>query len=1282
MVMTTTDAWKEALNKGTVPLVVHVLIEDAKHKSTGAEIDVEWVSAPSMDYSSDLFYGHGLADPVISGITTLSSSLDPIERKVQIGEITITILDSATIRDLFENYDVVGKPITIKVGATGLSISTYQFLPYWAGLVFDIIPKDGTTIDIVCKTRLRKLAEKTWKGQVVNKNKLEAVEGILIDIGFTSADYDATSFDKAAAANSDLVHFVDSSLNFSDYHMGLSRPPLNALQGHGAVIFGGSYPTRGDIDSAARDNWPNPDGPGVRTNELIEGLLRSTYGSLSTDAASGKIKFIAWDKTKDVARTLGKEDYRGFVVTKVFGETLVNSIKIPLTYKNAVQDFIYQDTDSITRYDREITIERDLSFNIAMAAAAQGPGPQQFSAADKTLGAWTDTQNTEAEFQGYFGSDTSSFRGYLDRAYPHAIELGGYQVTGFAGTDRMGDTWNAATANSFSGELSTTTPGYYWVPDFNVVYKCTSGPVLNVLKRGDAGGSNAAWYTLWDKDGGATTATIVSSNAVPDDYDSNDDGVIFGSLRLPFFEIDNTSNEPWLPANQVWNSATGASGPGYSVGGTQSLFIDQLGTTFKPLATNLESSIATENNTWSDNHNHDMADIEYSAAEEIEVYDITQAEYYARQVLTRSANGMPTIEFSTGLGHMDLELGDFLAVKNTGVFLWRGIPCEDCKFEITKKTVDLYAGEVQFTCVFASISPAVFPETQAANVSRFCLGDSKYQSILDWENLQRLAGIDFGLKPSLLAEKGAVTKFPFIGPGKVSGGRGGPKVLSAGALMTNFPPPGYAAGVEEHVYYGMDARTGQISSFCRATAADSYGFTANTQKVIPIMRVTKTSGDALDATSLVDLRDVGGYSNPGNIVPMSQSEMPLAPSNGDISTWGDVRSLPDGWGATTLNGFPLSMWDEDTDLTDDVGVNPPTAGSMGSLFFERSTTTRSGKYSIKLNAISASDTYTVGGVTKKLVPYQWKIFTPPMKGLEVGSTYGFSVSVQSSGTGASFIADLETQDTDGSWSTGHKTESLTITSADTWEDFTFGAFIPTATTRSVRGIIKFTGYGEEDLIIDSFKVQALDVNPRGITQLSDVSTAVSAYAVLRSNSTNSGAEWVQFNNYVFQAYRAANEVIGTSSTVDMAWNVAINSNTSYVDGSTKYTWPSPYTAWICPADGYWRVRAKCVIDTIGGSAMIGNNADDDTLIVMTATVLTSGGSFSKTIESARAQISGYTGLSWSGEDQATLEVEGVVTLLQNQKIIIRAVNNSASLTYELGAGAALSTFEVTPVRIN
>ena len=83
----------------------------------------------------------------------------------------------------------------------------------------------------------------------------------------------------------------------------------------------------------------------------------------------------------------------------------------------------------------------------------------------------------------------------------------------------------------------------------------------------------------------------------------------------------------------------------------------------------------------------------------------------------------------------------------------------------------------------------------------------------------------------------------------------------------------------------------------------------------------------------------------------------------------------------------------------------------------------------------------------------------------------------------------------------------------------------------------------------------------------------------------------------------------------------------------------------------------------------------------TATVLTSGGSFSKTIESARAQISGYTSLSWSGEDQATLEVEGVVTVLQNQKIIIRAVNNSASLTYELGAGSTLSTFEVTPVRI-
>ena len=257
---------------------------------------------------------------------------------------------------------------------------------------------------------------------------------------------------------------------------------------------------------------------------------------------------------------------------------------------------------------------------------------------------------------------------------------------------------------------------------------------------------------------------------------------------------------------------------------------------------------------------------------------------------------------------------------------------------------------------------------------------------------------------------------------------------------------------------------------------------------------------------------------------------------------------------------------------------------------------------------------------------------------------------------------------------------LDIASADTWEIFTLD--VSSASVPAIRGAITFTGYDENDLIIDSFKVQNLDLNPRSILQLNDVSEATANNAILRWKSTPGEAEWVEFNNYVFRAYRSANEVIGTSSSVDLAWNQSINTHTSYVDGSTKYTWPSPYTAWICPADGYWRVRAKCVIDTIDGTALIGNNVDDDVLIVMDAVVLTSAGALVQVVESSRAQIGGYTGLSWSGEDQATLEVEGVVSLSQNQKIVIRAVNNSAALTYELGAGASYSTFEITPVRIN
>ena len=1283
MVMTTTESWDEALRKGTVPLVVHVLIEGAKHKTSGAEIDVEWVSAPSMQQASETTAGLGnRADPVISGITSLSSSLDPMDRKIQIGEVTVTILDSNSVRGLFDDFDVVGKSIFIKVGTPEISLES-DFLPYWAGLVFDIIPQGGTTIDIVCKTRLRKLAEKTWKGQIANKNKLEAVEAILTEIGFTSSDYDAASFDKSAAANSDLIHFVDSSLNFNEYHHWRNHDaPMTGTY----IRYGGSYPTAATDRKVVGKKWPGPDSPGVRSIDIIGDLLFSTYGCLSTDSASGKIKFIPWNKSKDVSRTLDAEDYRDFVVTEVFGETLVNSIRIPLSYKDAVQDFVYRDTDSITRYDREVTLDRDLSFNIYLAAAAKGPGPQQFSAADKALGAWTDTENTEEEFQDYFGSDDDTPRATLDRAYPHAIELGGYQVTGFAGTDRMDQPFDRSSAATFSGELSPTTPGYYWIPDFNVVYKCTNGPVLNILKNGEPGMSATAMYSRWDENGDPVYITVDTNNAVIEDYKAAGDSFTFGSLRLPFFEIDTTSNEPWLPENQVWDSAVGPSGSGYYVGGTQSLFIDQLGTTFKPLATNQESSIATENNTWVDNHNNNMADIEYSAAEEIEVYDITQAEYYSRQVLERSSNGMPTIEFSTGLGHMDLELGDFLAVKNTGVFLWRGIPCEDCKFEITKKTVDLYAGEVLFTCVFASISPVVYPATYDVFVKRFGLGDSNFQSYLNWENLQRLAGIDFGLKPSLLPPKSGDPKFPFIGPGRVSGGRGGPKTLKAGSYLTSFPPPDFKAGVKQYVYYGVDTRTGQIISLCVDYDDDSHGFMANTQKIIPIMRVVKTTADELDESSLEDLRETGGYSNPGNQIPSSQSELRLSPKNGDITTWGDSRSLPDGWGATTLNGYPLNLWNEDPDLTNEVGPNPPTAPDMQSSFFEKNIRLKTGKHSIQLNSISASNTYTVGGSTRKLIPYQWKVFTPPFKGLEIGGNYSFSLEVRSTSSGNSFGFSLEYQNEDGSWALfGSKEMDLDIAAPNTWEIFTLD--FPGASVPSVRGAISFTGYGENDLIIDSFKVQNLDLNPRTILQLNDVSAATANNAILRWKSTPGEAEWSPYGDYVF---RAEGEnyptTVGTGSTVELLWEAAeINTHGTYYDPTrgTLATFPDEgggvYRKWYCPASGYWRVRARIESASITSETLLGDNPTSYVRMKMGAYKYSYAGVLDSTIGWTRVQVFGSPEYSYDGTNSGVFVFESITHISQSENVLISVENSDASNTYTLSDANAY--FEITPVLI-
>ena len=555
-------------------------------------------------------------------------------------------------------------------------------------------------------------------------------------------------------------------------------------------------------------------------------------------------------------------------------------------------------------------------------------------------------------------------------------------------------------------------------------------------------------------------------------------------------------------------------------------------------------------------------DSEDNGKTELELWDITQLEYLARQILHRSSNGMPQLKFKVPLKNLDLEVGDFVSVDND-LFLWRDVSAASCKWEIIKKTVDLFGGFVELEVAYAEMSVVLFPRAYIFDLELIFPGAT---SEYDIDLPDFYPHIDRGFTPGIEIVKGTSISRPIIGPGTCSGG-GAPKALPMSKLMP-FPPESHAAGVEEYIYYGVDVRTGGFTQQIVKKVDDVWGFRGESSFNVPICRVTKKTDNTLDTGSVIDLRP-GPTKSSSDITAQAYGKVPTGVPNGDFSIWGSTDSMPDGWHIVTTTYLGMQSWRNVAALVTEVGESAPNQNDWVGNLVQRSLTTLTGVCSMVLKKVLSTDTYVIGGATKKRTPYQWKIISPTLPAMEVGGDYVFEFTCQSASTGTHFALALETSSSAAFGSgTTSKTVAVPIASADTWTTFSKD-HTATVGERYGRFIITYTGYDKPDVTIDGVSIRRTDINPNKLTEQTDIPTPV-ASKYLRRNSGDNAFEWADstptYSNYVFRGYTQTDLTIAASGETTLTYTALINPQTGY--------WKADNQTWAAPADGYYKIRVS------------------------------------------------------------------------------------------------------------
>ena len=142
---------------------------------------------------------------IVTDVSQVTGKVDVKNRKFEIGEVTVSLLDEGLVRDIFVIREPKNCYVDIKIGFHDLEEE--HFAPYFTGTVFDIDTADLGAINIHCRDRTYRVIEKSVEAAGwMCAHPLDAIVGLLRLSGVDDSDIVLSDFDPETAGGGKYKH--------------------------------------------------------------------------------------------------------------------------------------------------------------------------------------------------------------------------------------------------------------------------------------------------------------------------------------------------------------------------------------------------------------------------------------------------------------------------------------------------------------------------------------------------------------------------------------------------------------------------------------------------------------------------------------------------------------------------------------------------------------------------------------------------------------------------------------------------------------------------------------------------------------------------------------------------------------------------------------------------------------------------------------------------------------------------------------------------------------------
>lgn len=325
------DSFKEAMGKATVYPVVHCSI-------ALSAITYEFHNCSDPDMESTI-----TGDPVLSDVTAVSATVDPITRSTQTAEMNFNVYDDGRIRQLATaGKKFQGKIMTVKLGASDLALTHFENI--FSGPITQVSPVEGG-FSIKVRAFVHSTEGVKSFRSYVDTHPFTALRQMLVDAGISTGNLDTASF--LPANHTDISHYTFGTFVFYNTTDG-SIPPV----------------LQGAVDPEVETNGVDRGQQEVNITEYIDECMRLTRSTLVTDPGTNKVKIVRYDESSSVTKHFTVDEYTDFE-QEAAGLEIITEVKTCFGKLSSVDGLIQKDSTAITNYG-----SHDMSHTVNYISAA------------------------------------------------------------------------------------------------------------------------------------------------------------------------------------------------------------------------------------------------------------------------------------------------------------------------------------------------------------------------------------------------------------------------------------------------------------------------------------------------------------------------------------------------------------------------------------------------------------------------------------------------------------------------------------------------------------------------------------------------------------------------------------------------------------------------------------------------------------------------------------------------------------------------------------------------